>query len=46
MVLDKVLSDERTTAYITDIEDINAWWLDCEDCNWYKSRQTILSEAR
>ena len=46
MVLDKVLSDERTTAYASDIEDITYWWSDCKDCNWYKSRQTILSEAR
>ena len=46
MVLDKVLSDERTTAYASDIEDINYWWLDCKECNWYKSKRTILSEAR
>ena len=46
MVLDKVLSDERATAYVTDIADINYWWLDCKDCDWYKSKQTILSEAR
>ena len=46
MILNKVLSDERTTAYVTDIADINNWYLDCKDCNWYKSTQTILSEAR
>ena len=45
MVLDKVLSDERTTAYASDIDDITYWWSDCKDCNWYKSRQMILSEA-
>ena len=53
MVLDKVLSDERTTAYATTIYDItfgltvkNSNVSDCKDCNWYKSKQTILSEAR
>ena len=45
MVLDKVLSDERTTAYASDIEDINYWWLDCKECDWYKSEQTILTQA-
>ena len=46
MVLDKVLSDERTTAYASDIEDINYYWSECKECNWYKSKRTILSEAR
>ena len=46
MVLDKVLSDERSTAYVTTIDDINRWWLECKECNWYKSRQSILTEAR
>ena len=46
IVLNKVLSDERTAAYASDIADINRWWSDCKDCNWYKSEQTILSEAR
>ena len=46
MILDKVLTDERTTAYASTIEDINTWWSDCKDCNWYKSEQNILSEAR
>ena len=45
-ILDKVLTDERSAAYITDIEDINRLWLDCKECNWYKSKQTILTEAR
>ena len=44
MVMDKVLSDERSFAYVTDIADINDWWLDCKECNWYKSEQSILSE--
>ena len=44
--LDKVLSDERSAAYATTINDINLWWLDCKECNWYKSKQTFLSEAR
>ena len=43
-VMDKVLSDERSFAYVTNIADINDWWLDCKECNWYKSEQTILSE--
>ena len=46
MVLDKVLTDERSAAYVTTIDDINRWWLECKECNWYKSRQSILSEAR
>ena len=46
MILDKVLSDERTTAYATTIDDINKSWLNCKECNWYKSKQSILSEAR
>ena len=46
MVLDKVLTDERSAAYATTIEDINRWWLECKECNWYKSEQSILSEAR
>ena len=46
MILDKVLSDERSAAYATLIADINLNLLDCKNCNWYKSKQTILSEAR
>ena len=46
MVLDKVLNDDRTAAYATTIDDINRKWLDCKECNWYKSKQTIMSEAR
>ena len=45
-ILDKVLSDERTTAYVSTIDDINRRWLDCKECNWYKSKQTILSEVQ
>ena len=45
MILDTVLSDDRTTAYATDIWDINEWWLDCKECNWYKSEQTISTQA-
>ena len=41
MVLDKVLSDERSTAYAAAIEDINEFWLECNECDWYKSKQTI-----
>ena len=44
MVLDKVLSDDRTAAYVTSIDDINEWYL--EWGNWYKSKQIILSEVR
>ena len=46
IILDKVLSDERSYAYATTIDDINRWWSDCQECNWYKSKETILSEAR
>ena len=46
MILDKVLTEERSAAYATSIDDINLWWLDCKECNWYKSKQTILSGAR
>ena len=46
IILDKVLSDERTAAYATTIDDINRRWLNCKDCDWYKSKQTIMSEAR
>ena len=46
MVLDKVLTDERSAAYVTTISDINRWWLECKECNWYKSKENILSEAR
>ena len=46
LVVVKVLSDERSTAYATTIQDINKWWLECKECNWYKSKQPILAEAR
>ena len=46
MILGKVLSDERSAAYATTTADIQKWWLDCKDCNWYKSERTILSEVR
>ena len=46
MIQDKVLTDERSAAYVSTINGINRWWLDCKECNWYKSKQTILSEAR
>ena len=46
MILDKVLSDERTTAYASTIQDINEFWLDCKECDWFKSEQTIYLEAR
>ena len=46
MVMDKVLSGERSTAYATTINDINNWWLHCEECNWYKSERTILSAVK
>ena len=46
MVEAKVLTDERSTAYVTDIHDINMRWLECKECNWYKSKQSILSEVR
>ena len=45
-ILDKVLSNERSTAFAATINVINSYLLDCKECNWYKSRETILSEAR
>ena len=45
MIQEKVLSDERSTAYLSTIDDINRWWSDCKECDWYKSKETILSEA-
>ena len=45
-VQEKVLSDERNTAYATTTDDIQRFWLDCKECNWYKSKETINSEAR
>ena len=45
MIRNKVLN-EKAAAYATTVYDIYGWWLDCKDCDWYKSEQTILSEAR
>ena len=45
-IQDKVLTDERSAAYASTIENINRLWLDCKECNWYRSKQTILTEAR
>ena len=41
--MDKVLSDERTYAYGSDPKDMKGRW---SDFNWFKSTETILSEAR
>ena len=45
LILDKVLSDKRSAAYATTIDDINSYWLDdCKDCgdwHWHKSEETI-----
>ena len=46
IIMDKVLSNERTFAYATDSGNLKRWWSDCKECNWYKSEQSILSEAR
>ena len=46
MILDKVLSDERTVALAMTIDYINNAFLGCKECNWYKSEQSILPEAR
>ena len=46
MVETKVLSDERTAAYAETIQHINYFWLNCKECDWYKSEQTVLPEAR
>ena len=36
----------QSTQYASTVDDINYWYLDCKECNWYKSKQSILSEAR
>ena len=53
IVQDKVLSDQRSAAFAATIIDIKEapfgkqFWSNCKGCeNWYKSQQTILSEAR
>ena len=53
IVLDKVFSDQRSAAFAATIIDIKEapygaqWWSNCKGCEyWYKSEQTILSEAR
>ena len=49
MILDKVLSDERKYAYATTIKDLiinGSRWAICKECNWHKSRDTILMEVR
>ena len=46
MILDKVLTDERSAAYASTINHMNRWWSDCKECKWYKSKQTILSDVR
>ena len=46
MILDKVLSDDRSVAYTSTISDINYYYMECKECNWYKSKHTSLSEAR
>ena len=48
IVRDKVLSDQRSAAFAATIIDIKeapygAQWF--SDLDWYKSNQTILSEA-
>ena len=45
IIMDKVLVNERSTAYASTIDDINIFWLDCDKCDWHKSEETILSEA-
>ena len=45
-IWDKVLQEERTWAYATTIDDINTFFAHCEFCSWYKSGDTIVSEAR
>ena len=45
MIREKVLNDERKTAYAETIVGINNFWLDCKECNWYKS-EAVFNEAR
>ena len=46
MIPDKVLNKHSTFAYVSTIEHMNRWWLDCKECNWYKSEHTIVSKVR
>ena len=53
IVQDQVLSDKRRAAFAATIIDIKEgpfgaqWWSNCKGCeDWYKSEDTILSEAR
>ena len=41
MILDKVLN-KRSAAYVTTIDDINQFWLNCKECDWHKSAEIIL----
>ena len=41
----KVLNERRTAAYSSTIFNIDTWWSNCKECDWYKSDQ-ILPEAR
>ena len=45
MILDKVLNDDRKTALVETVMIINDYWLDCQECNWYKS-EAVFREAR
>ena len=53
IVQDQVLSDKRSAAFAATIIDIKEGpfgaqlWYNCKGCeDWYKSEDTILSEAR
>ena len=48
MVMDKVLSDERTHAYATTVKEFtdDSRFLGCKNCNWHKSEETFMAEVR
>ena len=48
MVMDKVLSDERTHAYATTVKEFtdDSRFLGCKNCKWYKSDETFMAEVR
>ena len=43
-VFNQVLTDERTTAFASDIYEMERQFLDCKECNWYKSNEAILRD--
>ena len=48
-IYNRVISDDRSAAYATTIDDIIVWWLTCKACEngkgWHKSEGLVISEA-